>query len=186
DPEQDPYGLVSAGIDHPGLLLLVYPRPLIVAAAAKDFVPIEGTRKTFREVAGVYRAFGHGDRIALAEGYHGHMYSPENRLAAFEFLDRFNQRPRHDVIDAVAVLEPSKLRCTPSGQVRVDLPGRSLQEVIRDEYRQRLPRPPAKVADRYRGSGYPGIADWPVAAYDGRPVGAAIAWESVGGSTIGG
>ena len=28
DPEQDPPGLVSEGIDHPGLLLLVYPRPL--------------------------------------------------------------------------------------------------------------------------------------------------------------
>src|SRR4029453_5518223 len=26
DPEQDPPGLVSDGIDHPGLLLLVYPR----------------------------------------------------------------------------------------------------------------------------------------------------------------
>jgi len=48
DPEQDPTGLVSAGVDHPGLLLLVYPRALFVASAVKDFVPIEGARKTFR------------------------------------------------------------------------------------------------------------------------------------------
>ncbi|HEV8254308.1 MAG TPA: acetylxylan esterase, partial [Vicinamibacteria bacterium] len=184
DPEQDPYGLVSAGIDHPGLLLLVYPRPLIVAAAAKDFVPIEGTRKTYREVAALYRAFGHGDRIALAEGYHGHMYSPENRQAAFAFLDRFNGLPARDALDSVTILDPPKLRCTPSGQVRVDLPGRSLPEVIRDEFRRRRPRPPIRIADLYRGPGYPGIADWPVVAYRGRPPQTEIAWEGAGGSAL--
>lgn len=73
DPEQDPAGLVSEGVDHPGLLLLIYPRPVILLAAVKDFFPIEGTRKTFREVAALYRRFGHGDRIAMAEGVHGHM-----------------------------------------------------------------------------------------------------------------
>ena len=51
DPEQDPPGLVSEGIDHAGLLLLAYPRPLHVSAAVLDFFPIEGTRKAMREVA---------------------------------------------------------------------------------------------------------------------------------------
>src|SRR4051794_8088347 len=46
DPEQDPYGLISKGIDHPGLLLMMYPRPVFVAAAVLDFFPIEGTHKT--------------------------------------------------------------------------------------------------------------------------------------------
>ena len=53
DPEQDPPGLVSEGVDHPGLLLLAYPRPLHVSAAVHDFFPIEGTRRTMREVAAV-------------------------------------------------------------------------------------------------------------------------------------
>jgi hypothetical protein len=184
DPEQDPYALVSAGIDHPGLLLLVYPRPLIVAAAVKDFVPIEGTRKTFREVAALYRAFGHGDRVALTEGYHGHMYSPENRLAAFAFLDRFNGLPPRDTLASVTILEATKLRCTPSGQVRVDLAGRSLQEVVRDELRER--RSTEKIGDRYYGADYPGIRDWRVVTYEGRPVHEAIAWEQTGSSAIGG
>ena len=56
DPEQDPPGLVSEGIDHPGLLLLAYPRPLHVSAAVLDFFPIEGTRKTMREVAALLPA----------------------------------------------------------------------------------------------------------------------------------
>jgi cephalosporin-C deacetylase-like acetyl esterase len=41
DPEQDLYGMVSEGLDHAGLLLLMYPRPVLVAAAVLDFFPIE-------------------------------------------------------------------------------------------------------------------------------------------------
>ena len=39
-------------------------RTLQVAAAVKDFVPIEGARRTFREIASIYRRFGGGDRVA--------------------------------------------------------------------------------------------------------------------------
>ena len=37
--------------------------------------------------------FGHGDRIALSEGYHKHQYSAENQAKAFAFLDRAFGRP---------------------------------------------------------------------------------------------
>jgi dienelactone hydrolase len=156
DPEQDPYRLVSAGIDHPGLMLLIYPRPVILLAAVKDFFPIEGTRKTFREVAALYRAFGHGDRIAMAEGVHGHMYSPENRRAAFAFIDRFSGMPARTTLDPIKVLDAPALRVTPTGQVRVDLGGRSLPEIIREEFRAR-PQLPGKrtLADLYRDGADP-------------------------------
>lgn len=183
DPEQDPFRLIAAGIDHPGLLLLVYPRPVIVAAAVKDFFPIEGTRKTFREVAALYRAFGKGNRIALAQGYHEHMYSPENRRAAFAFLDRFNRMPVRDGVDAIRILEPDALRCMPSGQVRVDLPGRGLPEVIRDDFRARERDREPGLAEAYRGDGYPGISDWPVRPGSGAAAKSAIEWESAGGAT---
>jgi len=126
DPEQDPSGLVSAGIDHAGLLLLVYPRALFVASAVKDFVPIEGARLTFREVAKMYRRFGHGDRVGMTEGYHEHRFSLENQTAAFAFLDRSSAQPMREGLAAEPTRPPEALRCTPSGQVRVDLPGRSL------------------------------------------------------------
>ena len=93
DPEQDAYRMIADGVDHAGLLLLMYPRPVFVAAAVLDFFPIEGTRRTFREVAAVYRRFGHPDRIAMHEGYHKHEFSVENQAAAFTFLDRFNGMP---------------------------------------------------------------------------------------------
>ena len=133
DPEQDPAGLVSEGVDHAGLLLLAFPKPVHLAAAVKDFFPIEGTRKTFREVAAIYARLGKRDRIALSEGYHTHGYSPENQEAAFAFLDKWNGLPVRRGIAKVDTLPEAALRCTPSGQVRVDLPGRSLVAVIQEE-----------------------------------------------------
>jgi alpha/beta hydrolase family protein len=168
DPEQDPPGLVSEGIDHPGLLLLVYPRPLIVAAAVKDFVPIEGARRTVRELAALYARFGKGDRVAIAEGYHTHMFSPENRRAVFAFMDRFNRMPARDALDTIEILDPPRLRCTPTGQVRVDLPGRSLPEVIREDWRARRPSPAPKLASLYRGAER------------------ALAFKDAGGTAVGG
>src|SRR5256886_4234791 len=93
DPEQDLFGMISNSMDHPGLLLLMYPRSVLVAAAVLDFFPIEGTRKTVREVRALYERFDHGNRIALVEGYHQHQFSPENQEAALDFLDHFNQMP---------------------------------------------------------------------------------------------
>ena len=90
DPEQDLYGMISNGVDNAGLLLLMYPRPIFIAAATLDFFPVEGARKSFHEVSQLYRRFNHADRIAMAESYNGHQYSDENQEAAFEFLDHFN------------------------------------------------------------------------------------------------
>src|SRR6266702_5277308 len=78
DPEQDLYGMISNHADHAGLLLLMYPRPVFVPAAVLDFFPIEGTRKTVREVTELYSKFHHADRIGMSEGYHDHQYSSEN------------------------------------------------------------------------------------------------------------
>jgi hypothetical protein len=183
DPEQDPPGLVSEGIDHVGLLLLAYPRPFHVSAAVLDFFPIEGTRKSMREVAALYERFGHADRVAWSEGYHKHQYSAENQARAFAFLDRAFGRPVARLGDAQA-LPAEALRGTPSGQVREDLAGRSLVDVIRDETRE---HPPAarEVAELYRAEGHPGIGAWPVTAFEGAAPRKAIAWEVAGSDRVG-
>lgn len=185
DPEQDPPGLVSEGIDHPGLLLLAYPRPLHVSAAVLDFFPIEGTRKTMREVAALYRRFGHGDRVALSEGYHKHQYSAENQAKAFAFLDHAFGQPVRAGLGEAKTLAPEALQCTPSGQVREDLAGRSLLEVIRDDHRARKGGARRSISEIYHGPGYPGIQGWPVVAYAGAAPRDAIAWEAAGSDRVG-
>jgi hypothetical protein len=182
DPEQDPPGLVSEGLDHSGLLLLAYPRPLHVSAAVLDFFPIEGTRKTLREVASFYRRFGHGDLVALSEGYHKHQYSDENQLRAFAFLDRVFGKPVRAAFAPVKTLPAEALRCAASGQVREDMGGRSLVDVIRADA---AAEKPWSLGELYRGPGYPGISTWPVVRFSGTAPRAAIAWEAAGEDRVG-
>src|SRR3569832_1181284 len=144
EPEQDLYGMISNEVDHPGLLLMMYPRPVFVAAAVLDFFPIEGARSTVREVKSLYGMFNHGERIAMVEGYHDHQNTPENQEAAMDFLDHFNGLPRSAAaaMGAIRELDDQILRCTRTGQVMMDFPdARSLMDVIRVFYLEHKSQP---------------------------------------------
>ena len=163
DPEQDLAGMLSAGIGHPGLLVMTYPRPLVVSAAVEDFFPIEGARKTFREVETLYRRFGRPERIRLAQGYHPHSFSDHNQEIAFAFIDKFSDMEIRHSLDSVKVLDEKQLWCTKSGQVRLEFPeGKSLPELIRDYYVERKTEKLLDIASLYHGGSYPGIEEWKV------------------------
>jgi pimeloyl-ACP methyl ester carboxylesterase len=185
DPEQDLFGMISNGVDHSGLLLLLYPRPVLVAAAVLDFFPIEGTHKTFREVRDLYERFHHGDRMALAEGYHAHQFSPENQEAALEFLDHFNGMPVRHGLPPVKRLEDRALLCTRTGQLMLDFSdARSLMDVIRDYYNERKRERASTLAREYFGKGYGGVNAWSVAEFKGGQLPAGrIGWELLGSTT---
>jgi cephalosporin-C deacetylase-like acetyl esterase len=182
DPEQDLFGMISNGVDHPGLLLLMYPRPVLVAAAVLDFFPIEGTHKTFRELHALYARFQHGDRLAITESYNGHQFSPQNQQAALEFLDHFNGLPARRGLPDVKKLDDKPLLCTTSGQVMLEFSNaRSLMDVIREYYEEHKNAPVLTVAQEYFGKGYSGVKSWKVAEYKGaQPSQASIAWELTG------
>jgi len=184
DPEQDLFGMISNGVDHPGLLLLMYPRPVLVAAAVLDFFPIEGTRKTVREVRRLYERFDRGDRIALVEGYHAHQFSSENQEAALDFLNHFNQMPVRHGLPPVKELTDKALQCTRTGQVMLDYSdARSLMAVIREYYDEHKTRPRQTVAKEYYGDKYSGVKDWHVSEHAGVPPGQGqITWEAMGSS----
>jgi len=179
--------MVSKGVDHPGLLLLMYPRPVMVASAVLDFFPIEGARKTFREGQRLYQRFGHGDRIAMTEGYHGHEYSAENQEATLDFLDRFNQMPRRHGLVAPKELPDTDLLCTDSGQVMLDKKdARSLMEVIREYYEERKLPSGRSLAKEYRGGRDNGVSPWSVAEFKGtQPNDHQIFWEARGSNKAG-
>jgi cephalosporin-C deacetylase-like acetyl esterase len=186
DPEQDLYGMISNGIDHPGLLLMMYPRPVFVAAAVLDFFPIEGTLRTFREVEELYSQFGHSDRIAMHEGYHGHEYSTENQKAAFQFLDHFNGLPDRRDLPPVEELDEKTLQCTDSGQVLMEYPtARSLMDVIRQYYVERKKEAGSSLKQLYYSNLRPEIQSWNVLPHQG-PVWSAqeVRWELTGQSHL--
>ncbi len=184
DPEQDLYGMISNQVDHAGLLLMMYPRPVFVAAAVLDFFPIEGARRTVREVSDVYSKFHHADRIAMAEGYHEHQYSPQNQEAAIDFLDHFNGLPWRRGLAPVKELDDKILQCTRTGQVMLDFANaRSLMDVIREYYLERKSQPAQTLKDLYYSASYPEVRSWSVAESRGEVVGwKEIRWEGRGSS----
>lgn len=184
DPEQDLYGMISNQVDHAGLLLMMYPRPVFVAAAVLDFFPIEGAHKTFREVSELYSQFRHADRIAMAEGYHDHQFSPENQEAAMDFLDHFNGLPARRGLAPVKELDDKTLQCTRTGQVMLDFAdSRSLMDVIREYYLERKNQPAKNLKDLYFSDSYPRISSWIVAEFRGGiPGREEIRWEGRGSS----
>jgi pimeloyl-ACP methyl ester carboxylesterase len=168
DPEQDLYGMISNHVDNAGLLLMMYPRPVFVAAAVLDFFPIEGARKTVREVTELYSRFRHVDRIGMTEGYHGHEYSPENQEAAINFLDHFNGLPVNRGFAAIRELDDQTLQCTKTGQVMLDFEdARSLMDVIRQYYLEHKNLPVQGLKQLYDADLHPRIDSWPVAEFQG-------------------
>ena len=187
DPEQDLYGAIANGLDHPGLLMLMYPRPIFVAAAVLDFFPIEGTHKTVREVTDLYGRFGHADRIAMHEGYHKHTFSDENQEAAIDFMDHFNGMPPHRDFAATESLNEKTLQCTRTGQVMLDFPNsKSVMDLIRDYYFEHKEQS-ADLKQLYYSDLYPGINNWSVGQYQG-PISTAnkIEWQLIKSSQSGG
>jgi pimeloyl-ACP methyl ester carboxylesterase len=186
DPEQDLVGIVSQGIDHAWLLLLMYPRPVMVASAVLDFFPIEGARKSFREAQKIFERMGHGDQIAMTEGYHGHQYSDENQEAAFDFLDRFNRMPVRRGLIAPKQLPDADLLCTRTGQVMLDQnDARSLMDEIRDYYEEHRSGNHAALGEQYKKYQSATAKDAVVAGFQGAPpADRQILWEMVGSTKV--
>ncbi len=187
DPEQDLYGMISEGLDHSGLLLLMYPRPVFVAAAVLDFFPIEGTGKTFREAASLYSRFGHADRIGMTASYNEHQYSVENQRAAIHFLDHFNGLPEAKELPPTKELDVPALQCTRTGQVMTDYDdAKSLMDEIRQYSLERKNSATHSLEELYYGKSYPEIRSWGVGEFKGEfATDHAIAWEAVGSTRIG-
>ncbi len=187
DPEQDLFRMNSNGVGHPGLLLLMYPRPVMVASAVLDFFPIEGARKSFREVQRFYERFGNVNRIAMTEGYHPHQYSDENQEAALDFLDRFNGMPIRHGLGQPKLLPDKDLLCTRSGQVMVDQSdSRSLAEVIREYYEDRKSQPAVKLSKEYYEFRAMRVENSKLEKFSGVPPGAdQILWELISSSNAG-
>ncbi len=187
DPEQDLFGFLSKQVDHAGLLLMMYPRAVMVAAATLDFFPVQGTAKSYYEARAFYERFGHGDRIGLAESYNKHQYSLKNQEAALNFLDRFNGMPVRHGLPAVRDFEDKDLQVTRSGQVLVDYPeARPLPYYIAQYAARHRLGSGQSVAAMYHSEEDPHISLWKTGSYTGSAPPGELRWERVGSSETGG
>jgi cephalosporin-C deacetylase-like acetyl esterase len=186
DPEQDLFGLISKGVDNAGMLLMMYPRAVMVATATLDFFPVQGAHKSYSEASTFYKRFGHAERIEFAESYNRHEYSLKNQETALSFLDRFNRMPVRHGLPPVTAFSDADLQVTKSGQVSVDYPeGHTLLYFIAAYSAAASHGNRKTLAELYRSEQDPDIASWTVGRYEGFSPRGEVRWEDRGSSTAG-
>ena len=133
DAEQNYVGSLAGDIEQVDLLAAFAPKPLLVAAVAYDFFPIEATERTVEEARAVYRLLGAEEQIRLAVDDDRHWYTDPLREAAVRFftetLDGEERYERRDI----RTLPEHELWCSPTGQLHRDRPhARTIFDLNRD------------------------------------------------------
>ncbi len=123
DAEQNIFGQVQFGLDHPDYLLLRAPRPTLISATTGDFFDIQGTWENYRQAKRIYARLGFPERVDLIEAEGGHGVQPANLLAIVRWMRRWLlEKDDAVVLDKIVIRTEEELRCTEKGQVLL-LPG---------------------------------------------------------------
>ncbi|MBI4720073.1 MAG: hypothetical protein HY770_02360, partial [Chitinivibrionia bacterium] len=124
DAEQIWPGWTAEGFDHEDILLAMCPKPVCILAVTYDFFPIEGTRQTVARCRRLWHMAGKEADLELVEDVSLHSYTPRlAREAARFFSKHLLGKTRTVNSDAIQAIEPSKLWCTTSGQIKADRDG---------------------------------------------------------------
>jgi len=86
DAEQNPPGVLAAGLDEADLLLCYAPRPTMILAQRDDFFDARAARLAYKEVRRVHELLGSRGTAAWFCGPRGHGYAQENREAMYRFF----------------------------------------------------------------------------------------------------
>lgn len=118
DAEQNIHAQIAHGLDHPDYILLRAPKPTLILAATRDFVPIEGAWDAFRQAKRIYTRFGFPERVTIIETDQPHGFSIRLREGSVRWMRRWLMG-HDDPIEEIDFqpLDPDLLRCTPEGQV---------------------------------------------------------------------
>ena len=165
DAEQNYVGSLAGAIEQVDLLASFAPKPLLVAAVAYDFFPIEATERTVEEARAVYRLLGAADQIRLAVDDDRHWYTDPLREAAVCFFTAaLAGQERYEQCD-IPTLPEQDLWCSPTGQLYRDRPQpRMVFDLNRDFLAaRRRPAPPNVEEARIRLAA---VLEWPAAPHE--------------------
>ena len=149
DPEQIVPGVYANGIDHPELIAAVAPRPFLIGAVLRDYVPLDGTRRTYQDGKRIYELLGAPEDLAVVESDNVHMLDQNLREACYGWMLKHlagetadNREPEMQVQNA------QNLWCTPKGRVMDLKNARNTFDLNRDYSHQLMQRrTSSKVAD---------------------------------------
>ena len=131
DGEQNITGQVAFGMEQTDYVTMRAPKPTLICTATHDFFDIQGSWTTLREAKQIYGMLGHAERVDLIEYPDKHGFSKPRREAATRWMRRWLLGKDDAIVETdVPVFKEQDLWCTPSGQVLLDLKGKSVFDLI--------------------------------------------------------
>ncbi|MDA0807735.1 MAG: acetylxylan esterase [Planctomycetota bacterium] len=118
DAEQNIFGQLAFGLDHPDYVLMRAPRPTLISSTTGDYFNIEGAWQNYRQAKRVYGRLGFPERVDLVEVEGRHGVHPQNLATITHWFQRW-LLGRDKPVSAVELptLSEAELLCTKSGQV---------------------------------------------------------------------
>lgn len=124
DAEQNVYGQIAFGLDHPDYLLLRAPKPTLISSTTTDFFSIDGSWENFRQAKRAYGKLGFPERVDLVEIEGNHGVQPQNLATIVQWMKRWLQNSDQPVnIMDIPTRPEAELLCTGTGQVLTAFPG---------------------------------------------------------------
>ncbi len=141
DAEQNIFGQLEFGMDHPDYVMMRAPKPTLICCATHDFFDITGTWDNFRQAKRFYTRMGFAERVDLIETDAKHGFSTQLRVGAVRWMRRWLM----NIDDAITepdfpIASDEQLQCTPHGQVMLLDGARSTYDFNNDleaEYAER-------------------------------------------------
>lgn len=118
DAEQNIFGQLAFGLDHPDYVLMRAPRPTLISSTTGDYFSIEGAWQNYRQAKRVYGRLGFPERVDLVEVEGRHGVHPQNLATITHWFQRW-LLGRDAPVSAIELptLSEAELLCTKSGQV---------------------------------------------------------------------
>ena len=122
DAEQNIFGQIAFGLDHPDYVLMRAPRPTLISSTTGDYFDYAGAWDNYRQSKRIYGRLGFPERVDLVEIDGKHGVQPQNLATIAHWMQRWLlDRDEAVPIAELATRPPAALLCTESGQV-LDLP----------------------------------------------------------------
>ena len=119
DAEQNPPGLLKAGLDHVDLLLTYAPRPTLILGQYHDFFSSRYTLKAAEEMKRLYSLLGKKNNAEVFIGPRNHGFHIENRQAMVAFFMKHAGIKGDATKEIIIELPSEELNVTKSGILRM-------------------------------------------------------------------
>ena len=120
DSEQNIFGQIAFGMDHPDYVIMRAPRPTLITSTTGDYFDIKGAWENYRQAKRVYGVLGYPHQVDMVEVEGSHGVKPQSLATIGHWMQRWLLEKDANVAirDFEDDLQESTvLNCTESGQV---------------------------------------------------------------------